>query len=305
MTRHLVLFLFLFFCFSCGQKPAEEVREAIDVAQTLLSENKCQEAIDLLEDVGRQPDDAIYIQVLASAYACRAGFDTVNFVANDLPAIVSASFFKSISILSLSAQTVVDSGSYTDLETAFTILEATDKQVNRNSSFGARKAGDIGVQLLLLSIVQLGKFLHYFGDVDALGNKSLGPVSNECFINYTHGPAIAAVTMGTTGACTSNNKGHPDMNGAQLRRRLCEGSTLIANIVDVIKNIDLSASSSLSSLESLTATVDNYRADSDAAGVGHLIDLTSQADCEALLLNAAQMNNMQLYYATVFEVGLQ
>lgn len=304
MARHLFLFLFFILSLSCGQRSEEEVREALDVAQTLLSAQKCQQAIDLLESVGRQADDAIFLQTLASAYACRANFRSIEFISNDLSRIDANNFFRSISILSLSTQTVVDAPAYLDLRIALGILEANDKQVTRNRKFGARKAGDIGVQLMILSMVQLGKFVHFYGDVGPTGIKGGGPSTNNCFLNYTYAPAVSTVSGGSTGACSGSGQGHPAMSGIELRRRVCEGSTAIANIIDVIKNVDLSASSSISTLETLNSTVDNYRANANAAGVGHLIDLTSQAACETLMLNPAEMNSMQLYFAAVFEVGL-
>lgn len=293
---------------SCAKNTERKVTEAIDVAQTYLSDENCDEAIKTLEDVGRQNDNAVYLQVLASAYACRAGFRAVEFISNDIPDVDAANLFRSVSLLSLSPESSVDSDEYTDLKTALSILQQTDKQANRNAKFGTRKAGDIGVQVLLLSFVQLGKYLHTFGNVNATtGVKGGGANTNSCFLNYSHPAAIAIITDPgvDTGACSTNNDGHPDMSGAELKRRLCEGSTLLANVIDVIKNVDLSVSSELSSLESISATVDQYRADATTYGVVHLLDLTSQSACETLLNSATEMNNMQSYFAALFETQLR
>ena len=301
----ILIFLILFSLGSCGQRSGEDVREAIDKAQTLLTSQKCDEAIKILEDAGPANSDAVYLQVLGSAYACRANVKTIAFIASDLPLIDSSTFMNSISILSLSPETTADSAPYASLRTALSILQNTNTQLAREAKFGVRKSGDLGVQILVYSIIELGKFMNFYGNVSSLGAKGGGSNTNTCFMNYTYPNAIAVVTSGSTGACNSANDGHPDMSGAALARRLCEGSTLIANILDVIKNIDLSGSPDLSELEDLNATVDDYRADADAAGVGHFIDITSQSECEALIANPTEMNNMQLYYATVFEVGLQ
>jgi hypothetical protein len=307
MNRGLIsIFIILFGFVGCAQRSGEDIHEAIDLAQTLLTNEKCDEAIKVLEDVGPANSDAVYLQVLGSAYACKASVKTVNFIANDLPLVNSATFMNSISILSLSPEIVADSVPYTNLRRALGILQNTDKQTARLTKFGVRKSGDLGVEILLYSVIQLGKFLHFYGNVNSLGAKGGGTTNtNTCFLNYTYPPAISVVTSGGTGACTVSNNGHPNMTGAALARRLCEGSTLVANIVDVIKNIDLSGSPQLSDLEDINTTVDSYRADADAAGVGHLIDITSQSECETLIANPSEMNNMQLYYATVFEVGLQ
>lgn len=303
-VQFLILIL-LFGIVGCAQRSGEDVREAIDVAQTLLTDQKCDDAIKVLEDVDRQYSNAVYLQVLGAAYACKSQVRTIGFIANDLPLIDSGNFMNSISILSLSPESVADSATYTNLRTALGILQNTDTQTAREAKFGVRKSGDLGVQILLYSLIELGKFIHFYGNVSSLGVKGGGANTNSCFTNYTYAPAIAVVTSGSTGACVAANDGHPDMSGAPLIRRLCEGSTLIANILDVIKNIDLSASPELSDLSDLNTTVDDYRADADAAGVGHFLDITSQSECEALIANPSEMNNMQLYYATVFEVGLQ
>lgn len=301
----ILILIFLFALGGCAQRSGEDIREAIDKAQTLLSSQKCDEAIKVLEEVGPANSDAVYLQVLGSAYACRASVKAIAFVANDLPLVDSSTFMNSISILSLSSETVADSIPYASLRTALGILQNTDTQLAREAKFGVRKSGDLGVEILVYSIIQLGKFMNFYGNVSSLGAKGGGSNTNTCFMNYTYANAVAVVTSGATGACNSATDGHPDMSGAALARRLCEGSTLIANVLDVVKNIDLSGSPDLSELEDLNTTVDEYRNDADAAGVGHFIDITSQSECEALIADPTEMNNMQLYYATVFEVGLQ
>jgi hypothetical protein len=305
VQNFLNFILILGLIIGCAKKTSVQVEEAVDQALTLLSDEKCDDAIKLLEDVGRQPNDPIYLQVLASAYACRAGFRTVDFIVNDVPQVDAANLLKSTSLLSLSNQTAVDDAAYTDIKTALSILQGIDKQANRTAKFGSRKAGDIGIQILLLSFVQLGKYVHFFGNVDASGVKGAGTNTNSCFINYTHPAAMAIIAGGGTGACTTNNDGHPDMSGADLKRRLCEGSTLVANIIDVIKNVYITVTIELSSLESITATVDQYRADAESYNIAYLIDLTSQSDCETLLDTPADMNNMQTYFAALFETQLQ
>lgn len=309
MQKLLFFILILACCFSCAKNDQRKVEDGIDQALSLLSNEKCDDAIKLLEEVGRQTDDAIYLQVLASGYACRAGYNLVDFISNDVPSVDSANLMKSLTMLTLSSETTVDSDTYSDIKEALSILQTTDKQTARTAKFGGRKSGDMGVQILLLSFVQLGKFLNYYGHVDpASGMKgSRVPAANTCLLNYTHPTAMSAINnpAGSTGSCTTTNNGHSDMSGADLKRRLCEGSTLIANILDVIKNVDLSVSSDLSSLESVTTSVDQYRALATAAGVAHLIDLTSQSECETLLNTAAEMNNMQTYYAAVFEKQLK
>lgn len=306
MNRCLGFLLILVLLTSCAKRLSEEVAHAIDVAQSLLSDEKCDEAIEILEDAGRQPQNAVYLQVLASAYACKSGFNTITFIAHDLDQIAPTDLFASLTSLSLSAETEVDSLGYRSLTTALEILQSTDKQIQRTAVFGKRKSGDLGIQIAMLSLVNLGKFLHYYGNVNNVGKKGLGGGPNKCFINYTSPQAIAVITSGITGACASSNSGHPEMSGTELKRRMCEGSTMVANIVDVILNIDLPTNSNvLEVFEQLKLTAEVLLSEADAAGVGHLVRLTSKSECETLLDTATEMNQMQNFYAALFEVGLQ
>src|SRR5690606_6850796 len=107
--------------------------------------------------------------------------------------------------------------------------------------------GDMGVQALILNMVNLGKFFYYFGNVDATGEKGEGPGSNSCFIDYNDSRAKLIIGNGT-GACTDSISGHPELDQSTEagRRRMCEGFVLLTNFLDILENIDLSQSSSLS-----------------------------------------------------------
>lgn len=312
--RSIFVIFILSLLYSCAKKPAEEIWEAIDVAQTYLSQEKCSEAIKVLEEVGRQTDDSVYLQVLASAYACRAGYNAIRFIGNDIPTIntASAQLMNSLVLLSSSHETVTDSDSYTDVKTAINILlEANGgsqpSQIARTETFGSRKAGDMGVQALLISIVQLGKFLNYYGNVDASGNKG-GLGGNFCFITYTYGDAQAAANSGG-GVCDGNSPGHPDLDYTTEagKRRLCEGLMLITNLIDILDNIDVSSNASLSSLENVAASANQFKttAISLDPDLSTLLNMTSQSLCETTVDTPAELNNMQLIYASIFESGLQ
>lgn len=303
---YILIFSFLLIS-SCGNNPEEEAYQAIDQALTLLSEEKCAEAIKILEDLDDQDENPVWIKTLASAYACKAGFKMITFVDNDVAAINSTVLLKSISILTYSDETSTDSDAYEAMKQSLNILGRTDfKQATRNADFGKRHGEDMGVQVLIYSIMQLGKYLNWYGNVDTLGKKGAGTNSNSCFLNYSYGPAVAAIgSLPATNACQSTNDGHPDLAGADLIPRMCEGITLMTNIIDTINGIDLTGSSTLSSLENIVTAVNSYRADADAAGVGYLLDVTSPAACEALLANAADMNNAELLYALVLEQELE
>jgi hypothetical protein len=307
----LILFIILFLS-SCAQKPEEKINEAIDRALTHLSSGECDAAIDVLEDSGGGNSDAIYIQVLSSAYACKADFNEIAFISDDLTDIdasSSANILKSMSIMSLSDESAADSANYTNVRTAInTILNTTSPigQTERTAKFGTRKAGDLGVQALILNIVNFGKFLNFYGNVSGTGVKGGGAASNSCFLNYND-PRAQALTGVSTGACTVDNDGSIDLDQTTAvgKRRICEGAMLLTNAINILDNLDLSNSSTLSKLEDISSQVNSFKTAATAAGLGTIINMTSQSQCETFLNTPAQLLDMEYFYALVFETGLQ
>jgi hypothetical protein len=311
MRSWAFLFILLFFA-SCSQNKELEATNAIDVALTHLSNEDCGKAIEVLERVKDQTGNAVYVQVLASAYACRANFVATKFIADDVPKLNSSSLFKALATLRLSAETEADSSTYKDLRYALDLLVATDGQANREARFGVRKAGDMGVEIIMLSLVQLGKFLRYYGDADANGVKGAGPGTNTCFMNYTGDAALLITSSSAGGNCTTANGGHAELsitspNEARGQRRLCEGLMLLTNALDVLFNIDLSNIDSLSSLEDAATKIQEFKDDALAIepDLETLLTTTSQTACETLLADPTEQGHMQLIYAALFESGLQ
>lgn len=310
-----IFILVLFILVSCAQNTKEKVDAAIDVALTHLSKYECDEAISVLNDAGNDNSNAIYLQVLASAYACKASFNEVSFLADDLPSLDASSpanIFKSFSSMSLSTETVVDSDEYVSIRQGISVLlnssSGAPSQVNRTTKFGARKSGDMGVQALVLSVVNLGKFLHYYGNTSSSGVKGGGPKTNTCFINYTDTRARAAVTSGA-GACTVFNNGHADLaftagNLPAAKRRLCEGLMLMTNVLDIMDNLDLSDAGALSKLSDIADQVETFKTLANAAGLGTLINMTSQSACETALNTQSNLDDMELMYSIMFEKSL-
>jgi hypothetical protein len=304
----LSLFIILLFS-SCSKNSVDETNEAIDIALTHLSKDECDKALSVLQSAGMQSSNGIYLQVLASAHACKASFDEVQFIAADLENIdttTAESILKSMSILTYSPETITDSPKFVSILTGINLVLDNRKQTARASKFGARKAGDMGVQALILNIVNLGKFLNFYGNVNSAGDKGLGSGGNACFLDYNDARARAIVGV-TTGACVANNDGHPDLDQttANGKRRICEGLMLITNIMDILDNLDLSASSTLSKLEDVSTQVNTFKAAAVAAGLGTLINMTSQSECVAHINVPAQLLDMEYMYALVFEEGLQ
>lgn len=312
MKAILVILLALLFA-NCAKKDDEKISDAIDMALSFLSNGNCSEALRVLDEVDNLNDNAIYLQVLASAHACKAGFDEVSFIGNDLTSMVTTSvntIFKSLSIMSLSNDTEADTVGYTAINVGINVIlnstTGVPGQVARKTKFGTRKSADMGVQALVLSLVNLGKFLNYYGNVSAVGTKGGGTGNNSCFINYSDVRATALVGV-TTGACTVANDGHAELDQTTTigRRRLCEGLTFVTNIIDILENLDLSNSSTLSKLSEVSAKVSTFKTDATAAGLGTLISMTSVATCEEHLNTPANIPDFEYFYALIFESGLQ
>jgi hypothetical protein len=300
---------------SCSKNNEEKINKAIDVAQSHLSRNRCDEAIKVLEEAGSSRNP-IYLQVLASGYACRAGYSTIDFLLDDLSSIDTTSpsdLFPSISTLSLSEETSVESANYRNLRTALSLLlsGANPSHASRVAAYGERKAGDMSVQILFLSIVQLGKFLSYYGSVDTNGSKGARSVSsNKCFLTYTDSDAIFVTNSPATGSCNPSETGHPELafdttvNLPITRRRLCEGVVLVGNIIDILESIDFSAIDALQSLGNFATLVTNIKATITDQAVATILETTSQTTCVSMAGTPTGFDELQRYYAYIFEVGL-
>jgi hypothetical protein len=322
-----ILFIFLTFTLiSCAKTAPEKIDEAIDLALTYLTQEKCQKAIDVLEDVGPDTDNPVYLQVLASAYACRGGYNEITFLSTDIPAINSAAatFMKSLSKLTLSPETAADSDSYNDLLASMnTLLYVDDNQPSyaaRVTKYGARKAGDMGVQTLFLGLAQLGKFINFYGNVDSSGTKGAGAANTDeqgatpsnCFLEYTEARSIAALgVLGGTCDDMSSDNGHPNLSFAPAsltatKKKMCQGLVLVTNLIDILENITLPANSSYGSITSLPTTVSAFKSSIIAADatLETLLETTSQTTCETLVAGATEFDNLQYIYALLFEVGL-
>lgn len=310
-TVRITLFIsILLFVYGCGKNTAEQTAEAIDVALSHLSKYECEKALKVLHEVGMQSDNGIYLQVLASAYACQAGFNEIRFV-SDLESIDTSSgsaIFKSLARINTSEESEADSPGYTSIKTGINVIlnstAGVPSQESRTAKFGPRKAGDLGVEALILSLVNFGKFLRYYGNSNESGTKgSLG--GNTCFINYTDPRAQQIVSGSTTGSCNSYDDGHPDLNPATAdgRRRMCEGLVLLTNSLDILNNIDFSESSTLEVLNDVAAQVNQFKTIAIGAGLGDIIEMRSQKTCETYAGGASQLLDLEYFYALTFEQG--
>lgn len=311
MYRFVLILIILSFV-GCAKNPEDATREAIDIALTYLSDRDCDKAIEVLLDA-EDYENPVFLQVLSSAYACKSNFEATTFLSNDitnLPTTNQFTVMTGLTRFSTSTETEADSESFTAMRSGINVLlnstTGSPSQVTRDTEFGVRRSGDMGIQLLLYSIANLGKFMHFYGNVNTLGVKGAGPGTNTCILSYND-PRAQALTGVSTGGCTVDNDGHPDLDQSTVagKRRLCEGLVLLTNALDVLDNIDVSGSSDLAKLETIGAQVSTFRSAAVTAGLGTLITMTSQSTCEAHINAPAQLLDMEYLYALVFESGLQ
>jgi hypothetical protein len=325
--RSIFFLFFIFICTSCAKTKSEKTDEAIDIALTYLSDSQCSKAIKVLEAAGRTTANPIYLQVLASAYACRAGYSEIDFLATEIDKLDSttAGFMKSLTTFIWADDSEADSDAYVDFQEAIDLLLYVDdqqpSQVRREAKFGTRKSGDMAVQALFLSIAQLGKFLDFYGNVDALGTKGGGATNTDeqgatastCFITYTDVSAVAYLASSAGGACISPGSfvGHPNLSlaGASLattKIRMCQGLMLVTNMIDILDHTTFPTGAPFDDLASVATTIDAFK--TAVTGVNPalltLLDTTSQTECESLVSDSTEFNNLQLIYALLFETNL-
>lgn len=301
--KWFIYLTFIFLFLGCAQNNAEKAATAIDIALTHLSKDECDDALDVLEEAGNQSGNAVFLQVLASAYACKAGFNEIEFLINDLTTVdatTNQSLMTSIANMSLSPESSSDSDEYVAVRNGInTLLNSTSSKTHaaREAKFGARKAGDMGVQILLLSIVNLGKFLTNYGNTNASGLKGAGSGTNTCFMNYGT-PAMQLINNESSGSCSTDTGGHPDLDRTtdEGKRRLCEGLVLITNMVDIMESLDLSSMPEIGDLENVTSTL---KTELTNQGLGALITTTSQSACLDL-----DFDDIEIFYAAMFDLGL-
>jgi len=321
-VRYLSIILSLFIFISCARKSDEETAVAIDKAQAYLSSNRCQDAIDVLEEGGLETDNPIFVQVYASGYACLSGFSEITFFADDISLVDSSSntsFFQSLTKFSTSEETSVDSASYTNLLRAINIVLSSGggtspSQVARTNLYGTRKAGDIGTQGLYMLIAQLGKYLHFYGNVDSTGVKGSGTAGSQCFVQYDDATAQTAVgAFPGTNACDVGDAGNPELslvvaNLAKTKSRMCEGLMLITNLSDILGNIVLADSDSLGDLKDVKTLVNSFTSSfssSPDADYTALIATTKQSVCESYVSTPAKFAKLQQMYVALFEANLE
>lgn len=307
--------------FSCGKKE-EKVENAILRANLALTSGDCTSAISILELEGDQPDNVAYIKVLASAYACKAGYKTTVLFGTDIPKVDDPELLlRGLSTFTTSTMDSLESTSYVYLQRALDkllyaggISSTTNPTSDDRSAYFGTSGMDINSFAFYLSLAQLGNYSFYFGNAsEVTGVKGGGGVTstNPCYLDYN---ANVNVFIGKlnglgiqTGTCdNTDDEGHPDLVDAVDTVNLentCRGIILFNNFVDTLDAFigsftgdDFSEfaniSTAVDALE-LLITVEKPTFDT------RLFDTTSQERCENLF--DGNDEDIMYYYAAVFE----
>lgn len=210
--RLLALYILVLIFTGCGADAEQEREDAILSGQIFLDKLRCQEAIDVLEEAGRDTKNILYMKTLATAYACKAGYNTPNFFTNDIPKIASSGNiiggFTNFS--NASSNNAPDNDSFENMQTAIDLLlyaggldTTKDPTIARRSAaMEEEEANEINTLLLFMVLDQMGRYFYHYGDASG-GKKAARNVGgNECLANYngtyrtTNEIVIGATTIG-------------------------------------------------------------------------------------------------------------
>lgn len=326
MPKLILLILIIFVFSSCGKSTEQKVADAILSATISLSKNDCQPAIDTLEGIGRQNKNARYLKTLASAYACRSGYNTSTFFASDFPDTATPAPLGGTATYSTSSGTfqvpLEYDPDFVDLQTAIDILlyaggiasTTEPTATERTKYFSTSELGDLNSQLLYMQLVQLGRIIKVYGNASAVGVKGGGSFGNVCFSDYQEAGMPANVTTAVAalpGACTvMNNAGHPQIRSsvtaATRKRRMCHGVTLLNGFLDTLTAVVASASGDLSTVGTAAQTAVNLAKTAMTAaypGIGSVKSTINQTLCEDNAI--VPVLDIEVFYAIMFETMIQ
>lgn len=324
--KYLILTAVLILSASCGKNKDEEVVDALRSANILLSSKKCQEAIDLLEGIGRQNRNSKYLKSLASAYGCRANYSTITFFGSDIKKTASPGPLGGMTTYSTSIVTpttdLSDDDKFKDLQTAINILlyaggiaTTTEPYASERAKyFSLNEAGDINSELTFMLMVQAGKFMKIYGNASAAGVKGSADASgNKCFTDYSQvtNNVIEAGIPSLPGSCKMKNSSHPQLDStvvssAERKQRLCEGVVLINSIFDVLPSVLATASGGdIEDISSVTNEISKGRKllSDNIPEIAVLLNTLSQKNC----VDNADIDEemLETFYVGVYETIFQ
>lgn len=324
LMKYVLMFLIITVA-GCGASDEEKVDNAILSAQVSLSNLRCDEAINTLEEVGRQNTNAEYLQTLASAYACKADFTTGTIFGTDLVKIGDPTIMGGFArFTNADSMTAVNEAGYLNLVTAIQILafaggisSTLDASVAlRAERFTSDEADSINAQLLYMVLDMMGRYVRFYSGADSAGAQA------NCMLNYSDNNtdlvspnATLDTYLGTTTApCQStadagnNDLGDIDagLTSDEVTRR-CQGLTMMNIFLDLVENFiarlpgdefdDLDAITG--SLNTIRTTVQTRYNEQESS----LFTLTSLSNCESIYApaNTTQHPDFDVFFAFFFE----
>lgn len=326
MFKNSIIFLSLILLFSCGKTADQQTADAVLSANIALSKGNCQEAIDTLEANGRVNNNSAYLKTLASGYACRAGYSTLTFFTTDITKTTTPAPLGGTSIYSTSSApvqtTLQNDSSFKDLQTAINILlyaggidpTVEPTTAERKKHFPTSEVADIDSELLYMTMVQLGRYMHFYGNGSAAGLKGKGAAPNNCFTTYANANAAVKTALNNAaGTCTaaaavSHTQLDPATVAAATRKtRLCQGVVLLNNVFALLPNV-LASAFPAANQAAATAAVNAISTAKNALiaadGTTATIAVTlNQSTCEDNTV--VTVPNIESYFAAMFESVFQ
>lgn len=319
-----IIITFLMTSFLSCSKSSDELRDdAIESASIYLTKHQCNEAIDVLESVGRRTKHARYMQTLASAYACKSGYSTPVFYGVNLSKIAATEegLLGSLTTFTTSVITGPVHYTYTNLQKAIDILlYAGDVELPtteaREVIFTVDEVTDMNIQALYMILTQLGKYIFYYGNADpTLGRKGTGSeangnpnnLSNGCFYDYEFvdqdiqtlvDAERAANNLGSCTTLATGNPALPELPDDVTVLRMCQGIILFNQLIDIVLNTELPQDAG--DLNELADIFDSIIS-TLPGGLGNIVTEKSQSACEINYGVTPETDRLQLYYFAIFE----
>ncbi|RLA65526.1 MAG: hypothetical protein DRQ88_09060 [Epsilonproteobacteria bacterium] len=331
-SMHRFGLLFLFFIFSCGPTSELEMEDDVYKALNHLSNKECQESIDTLSKHSNERANVLVMETLASSYACRANYNTPDFITTDVPLIgdplVLGGFTRFTNAGSMDSPT---NDGYTDMYTAIqTLLFTGGIPLNkdptlerRNSAMNDSQVDKINSFLGHTLMEEMGRYLYYYGNSSDTGVKGSGiqVPPNPCIVNYTdisfrnpiegHNSIKKYLKGVKPGSCDdisgfSGMFGHPrlgDDASGFYTERLCQGVILFNNFYIVMPQV-LSKTSTATTFDTVSDIMDAL--DQAKENLEEALPLGSTLNDILNLENCykeykSDSDSLQIYFTLIYE----
>lgn len=239
------------------------------MANVYLSNSKCDQALQELSKVDSDFYDYYYYQALASAKACKAEYNVLDFIDEVENYQSSDSFFSFLAGMATSNETNASSPKFTHLAAGINSILFLNSVSHPKFSDRAAiitnnsKNEELGFQALLMIFTYLGKWMALYGDTDDSGLKQSSVL---CLLDYTDAasflnPAERLALLGATGTCKSNSAASSPLltfADVKTKTRLCDFLVYFNHVRDLIDNITLSGNSSMGDLADAFDAMEQY-----------------------------------------------